>query len=223
MTRVAGKRIVLTNSSSFMGPSIYEVFTEEGGEVVADDRDLAIPGAAEDLIREANHVDVLVANLAADNPKTSVTETTEGKWSEMFEMMVHPLFRLVRAVLPQMVDRRKGKIVVMGSASALRGMPNWCAYSAARGAQLAFVKAVGVEVAPYGINVNAVAQTFVENPSYFSPEYVQTDEFKERIKQAPVGRLAKGRESAQLALFLASEESNFFVGQIFPFSGGWVA
>ena len=156
------------------------------------------------------------------NPKTAVTDTTDGAWSEMFDVMVHPLHRLVRAVVPQMLERRRGKIVVMGSVSARRGMPNWSAYSAARGAQLAYVQAVGVEVAPNNVQINALAQGFVENPSYFPPDYVATPEFKERLKGVPAGHLATAREDALFVLFLASDESDFFVGQVFPFAGGWV-
>lgn len=220
--RLKGKRVVLTQASTFMGPAITEVFTEEGAEVIGDDRDLTVPEAAQNLIDEAGHVDILVANLAAVNPKTSVIETTDQRWSEMFDVMVHPLHRLTRAVLPQMLERRQGKIVVMGSATGLRGMTNWSAYSAARGAQLAFVQAVGVEVAPSNVQINALAQSFVENPSYFAPDYIQTDEFKERLKGVPAGRLATAREDALFVLFLASNESDFFVGQVFPFAGGWV-
>ena len=134
---------------------------------------------------------------------------------------MHPLHRLVRAVMPQMIERRQGKIIVMGSVSALRGMLNWSAYSAARGAQLAYVQAVGVEAASKNVQVNALAQGFVENPSYFPPEYVETPELQERLKSVPAGRLATAREDALFVLFLAGDESDFFVGQVFPFAGGW--
>lgn len=87
---------------------------------------------------------------------------------------------------------------------------------------MAYVQAVGVEVAPNNVQINALAQSFVENPSYFSPEYVETPDFKERLKGVPAGRLATAREDALFVLFLASDESDFFVGQIFPFAGGWV-
>jgi 2-keto-3-deoxy-L-fuconate dehydrogenase len=205
-----------------MGEDLVKVFREEGAELLADDRDLKVPGSAEALISEAGHVDVLVANLAAVQPRTSVLETDDETFRAMYDAMVFPLHRLVRAVLPQMIARRRGKIVVMGSASALKGMPNYCAYGSARGAQLSYVQDVGVEVAGHNVQVNAIAQTFVENPTYFPPSYQAAPEFKERIKGAPIGRLAHGWESAALALFLAGDESDFFVGQIFPFAGGWV-
>ncbi|KAA3623295.1 MAG: SDR family NAD(P)-dependent oxidoreductase [Proteobacteria bacterium] len=206
-----------------MGPAIAELFSEAGADVVAHAGDLRSPGAADALVAETGCIDVLIANFAGINPRTSVGDTTDAQWHEMFDVMVHPLQRLTRAIAPQMITRRAGKIIVIGSASALKGMPNWSAYSAARGAQLAFVRAVGVELAPMNIQVNAIAQSFVDNPDYFSTEYQRTAEFAQRIAAVPAGRLASGREGALAALFLASDESDFFVGQVFPFSGGWIA
>jgi 2-keto-3-deoxy-L-fuconate dehydrogenase len=222
MKRLEGKRTVITQIDAFMGKDLAELFEKEGATVIADKRDLRVAGAAEALINDAGHVDVLVANLAAEQPRTPVLATDDDTFHAMYEAMVFPLHRLVRAVLPQMIERRRGKIVVMGSASGLKGLPNYSAYGSARGAQLAYVQDVGTEVAPHNVQVNAIAQTFVENPTYFPPSYQATAEFKERIKGAPLGRLAHGWESAALALFLAGDESDFFVGQTFPFSGGWV-
>jgi 2-keto-3-deoxy-L-fuconate dehydrogenase len=222
MPRLQGKRAVITQVTAFMGPDLLTTFRQEGAEVTADDRDLTAPGAAEALIAEAGQVDILVANLAATRPDCSVLETDDATFRAMYEAMVFPLHRLVRAVLPQMIERRRGKIVVIGSASALRGMPNYTAYGSARGAQLAYVQDVGVEVAPHNIQVNAIAQTHVNNPTYFPESFQRTEVFKERMKATPIGRLAHGWESAALALFLAGDESDFFVGQVFPFSGGWV-
>ena len=222
MRRLDGKRVVVTQVDAFMGRDVEALFRKEGAEVLADGRDLREPDAAAALIAEAGRIDVLVANLAVEQPRKSVLETEDAVFRSMYEAMVFPLHRLVRAALPQMIERRRGKIVVMGSASALRGMPNYCAYGSARGAQLSYVQDVGVEVAPLGVNVNAIAQTFVRNDTYFPESYQRTVEFRERLKGAPVGRLAEGWEAAALALFLAGDESDFFVGQVFPFSGGWV-
>jgi 2-keto-3-deoxy-L-fuconate dehydrogenase len=82
----------------------------------------------------------------------------------LLDRQVRPLHRLTRAVLPQMLARRKGKIVVVGSAMGLRGQPRRAVYSAARGAQHGYERSVGAEVAAFGVNVIATAQNFVESP-----------------------------------------------------------
>ena len=220
--RLKNKRVLITQSEDYMGRDIKDLFEEEGAIVFADNRDLTPDIAAKNLVEEIGHIDILIANLAAVNPKTSIEDTSEEIWNNGFDIMVHPLHRLVRSCIPQMKERKSGKIIVMGSATALRGQKNRSSYSAARGAQVAYVKSVGIEVASFNIQINLIAQNFVENPSYYPPDYIKTEEFKNRMKEVPINRLATGREDAMLALFLASEESNFFVGQIFPFAGGWV-
>jgi 2-keto-3-deoxy-L-fuconate dehydrogenase len=137
--------------------------------------------------------------------------------------MVDPLPRLVRAVLPQMIERRRGRIIVMGSAAALRGQRRTSTYSAARGAQLAYVQAVGVEVAAHNVQVNAIAQNFVENPTYFPPEVQANPKFQERLlREVPLGRLVSPQEDAEFAAYLCSDAAACFVGQVFPLCGGWV-
>ena len=72
------------------------------------------------------------------------------------------------------------------------------------------------------VSRNATGQIFVENPTYFPPDYINSPELKERLKDVPAGRLSPGGEAATLLLFLASSDSDFLVGQIFPYAGGWV-
>lgn len=218
--RLAGRRVVVTQASAFMGPAIVELFAHEGAVIHADP---GIPkgAAANALIADAGQVDVLVVNLMRRNPRSSVADTADEEWFAMFDDLVEPLHVLVRAVLPQMIARRRGKIVVMGSANGLRGSSPRAAYSAARGAQIAYVKNVGTEVAPQGVNVNIIAQNYVSNPSSYPPEKLALPETVEALRQVPVGRPAESWESAALALFLAGPESDFFHGQVFPFAGGW--
>jgi len=136
---------------------------------------------------------------------------------------VDPLPRLVRAVLPQMIERRAGKILLVGSAAALRGQKRASTYSAARGAQLAYIQTVGIEAAEHGVQVNAIAQNFVDNPTYFPPELQAKPAFQERLRRdVPLGRLVSAREDTMFAAYLCSEAANCFVGQVFPVSGGWV-
>ncbi|HNW61821.1 MAG TPA: SDR family oxidoreductase [Piscinibacter sp.] len=218
-----GKRVLVTQSGEFMGPVLCEVFAEQGATVIASPEDLADPEAAQRVVLAAGNFDILVANLAFKAPTTSATEVSETEWRQVFAALVDPLPRLVRAAVPAMITRRSGKVLVIGSASALRGMKRASSYSAARGAQLAYVQAVGVELAPHQIQVNAIAQNFVDNPTYFPAEVQANPRFQERLaREVPLGRLVAAREDAQFAAYLCSEAADCFVGQVFPVCGGWV-
>ena len=221
--KLAGKRVLVTQASDYMGPATIELFREHGAEVIADESDLTQPQAAQDVVDAAGHIDILVANLAADARfGIMAVDTDDTVWDTAFDVMVHPLHRLCRAVLPQMYERRAGKVVVFGSATGLKAIPGVSAYSAARTAQVGYVRNVGVEAASYNVQVNLIAQNFVENEAYFPLEFQQTPEFKQVMTSVPIGRLATAREDALFALFLASNESDFFIGQSIAFSGGWV-
>lgn len=220
---LTNKRVLITQATEFMGPVLCEVFAEQGAAVIASSEDLAEPSAAERVVREAGQIDVLVANLAFAAPTTPVTEVGEDEWRQVFAALVDPLPRLVRAAAPAMIARRAGKILVIGSASALRGMKRTSSYSAARGAQLGYVQAVGVELAPHHVQVNAIAQNFVDNPTYFPAEVQANPRFQERLaREVPLGRLVAAREDALFAAYLCGDAADCFVGQVFPVCGGWV-
>ena len=222
MLELKAKRILVTQAMDFMGPAICEVLAECGAEVIADPRVLREPETAHIVVTRAGAIDAMVVNLAIDAPSTPLGQVGEQEWRSVFEVMVDPLPRLVRAAIPGMKQRGGGKIVVVGSASALRGVKRASSYSAARGAQLAFVQAAGVELAGDNIQINAIAQNFVDNPTYFPPEVQQNPRFQERLKrEVPLGRLVSAREDASFVAYLCSDAASCFVGQVFPIAGGW--
>ena len=223
MIDLAGKRVLVTQAREFMGPALCEVLAEVGATVIDDARALTDPGAPAEIVAAAGPVDVLVANLSLPAPRTAATDATDEEWRHVFAHLVDPLPRLVRAVLPRMIERRAGKILLLGSAAALRGQKRASTYSAARGAQLAYIQTVGVEAAPHNVQVNAIAQNFVDNPTYFPADLQADPAFQERLRRdVPLGRLVAAREDALFAAYLCSDAASCFVGQVFPLCGGWV-
>lgn len=223
--RLTGKRALITQAQDFMGPATAEHFRREGAEVFTNDEILTAPDRPGALIDEVGDIDILVVNLAGDNLYGKTVDTlTDDQFEGAFALMVYPLHRLVRAVAPQMKARRQGKIIVYGSAVPLRPMARLAAYSAARGAQISYVKSVGAELARDNIQCNLIAQNWVENPAYYPPEMQENPKFQTNLaRDVPLGRLARPEEDTALAVFLASDESDFFVGQAIPFSGGWAS
>ena len=219
---LSGKRVLVTQANDYMGPQSVESFREGGAEVIADTANLTDPEAPARIVAEAGHLDILIVNLAAPNHYgITVADLDDATWASMFDVMVHPLHRLVRAVAPQMIERERGKVIVFGSATPLRGLPRLAAYTAARSAQAGYVRSVGAELARNNIQVNLIAQNWVESNVYYPKSLQDNPKFQANLKrEVPLGRLARPEEDTAFALFLASDKSDFFVGQTIPFAGG---
>lgn len=220
---IAGKRVLITSCNTYMGPAIADLFGEKGADVVAHPGDLVGATEPQELIDSLGRVDVLVANLDIPAYVAGVADIEDEKWLAGFNAMVHPLMRLVRAVSPQMVERGEGSIVAITSSSPLRRMvPQAISYVAARAAQNAFVRSAGHELAAHGVRLNAIAQNFVENDTYYPKSILLNERFQNRLKsEVPSRRLGTPRETAELALFLAGSESTFIFGQVISNDGGW--
>lgn len=227
--RLDGRRALVTHADRYLGPPVVELFTAEGAEVIADEGDLTGPREADELVARSGQVDVLVANFAGPRDTMPVTEMmvgptefTDAAFQGYLDELVWPMLRVVRAVLPQMMERRAGKIVAVTSATPVRAIPGLSIYSAARGAQNAFLQVVGAEAAPYHVQVNGLGPAHIENNMYYTDEMLADPAVRESFEaQIPAGRLGVGSEAAELALALATGASDFLAGQIIPISGGW--
>ena len=221
--RLIGKRVLVTSCNTYMGPSIVKLFREEGADVIADVG--ALIGATEpaDVLDRAGEIDVLVANLDLAASAARVRDIEDDQWMAGFDAMVHPLMRLVRAAAQPMIDRGCGSIVALTSSSPLRRMrPQATSYVTARAAQNAFVRSAGHELAAHNVRVNAIAQNFVENETYYPPSIMDNEKFRDRLQsEVPAQRLGRPRETAEFALFLASDASTFTFGQVISLDGGW--
>jgi 2-keto-3-deoxy-L-fuconate dehydrogenase len=220
--RLSGKRALVTCAEQYMGPAIIHAFQDEGAELIISKKTLLDQKSVDELVEGAGRVDILVANFA-EPPRTSPVENiVDADWMILFDKLVHPLMRIIRSVVPQMKSRNAGKIIAVTSAGPLRGIPNTTAYCAARGAQNAFIRAAGLELAKFNIQVNAIAQNYVRNNTYYPDEMVETERFQQHLNQfVPTKKVAEGFETAELALYLASERCTHMVGQIIPLAGGW--
>jgi 2-keto-3-deoxy-L-fuconate dehydrogenase len=233
-----------------LGPACTEEFAKEGAALALHDRTEARARPAVDVAMaygrdvmlvagdttraaEANRVvravverfgrlDILVNNSSHAPVGGPVEDVPDEAWRSLVAHLLDEPFYTMRAALRAMKRQGRGKIINITSAVALDGLPNYAAYSAARAGTNGLTRAVGREVARHGIQVNAIAQNFVENPTYFGPAIVgNPDTLARVVKHVPAGRLARSEESARLAVYLASEDADFFCGQVIPFAGGW--
>lgn len=222
-SRLLGRRVLVTSADTYMGPPIVELFRAEGAHVVADADPLTAPEAPAELVARSEPLDIVIANLDLPAYGAKAVDIDDDAWFAGFDTMVHPLMRLVRAVAPAMIEAGSGSIVAITSSSPLRRMsPQAISYVTARGAQNAFVRSAGHDLARHGVRLNAIAQNFVKNDTYYPPTIQTNERFIAKMNQeVPARRLGEPSETAELALFLASEASSFIYGQIVSQDGGW--
>ena len=220
--RLADQRVLVTCADTYMGPPIAELFADEGADVIADSDPLTDPDAPAALVERCGELDVVIANLDLPAYTAKAIDIEDGPWLDGFDAMVHPLMRLVRAATVRMTERGGGSIVALTSSSPLRRMsPQAISYVTARAAQNAFVRSAGHELAGSSVRLNAIAQNFVANDTYYPPSLMENEKFLARLHgEVPAQRLGSPRETAELALFLASDAGRFVNSHDLVVDGG---
>ncbi len=221
--RFTGKRVLVTSADRYMGPPIAAAFKAEGAEIIESTDKLLTQEAVDALAASLGSIDILVANFAEPPRPGQLAKIDDQDWFQLFDTLTHPLMRICRAIVPGMKAQGHGKVVAVTSASSLRGIPGYSGYCAARGAQNAFIRAIGLEYAPHNLQINAIAQNYVENDTYYPPGLLENEKFQARLKEdVPTQAVAKAEETGELALYLASDKCTHMVGQVLPWAGGWV-
>jgi 3-oxoacyl-[acyl-carrier protein] reductase len=204
---------------------IFEVLKDikaSGQEGLAIKCDVANGGEVEEAVRKVlekfNRIDILVNN-AGIYPFKPLAEMTEQEWDRVLDVNLKGIFHFTRTVLPRMIEQKRGKIINIASvAGSVVGFINLTHYSASKAGIIGFTRALALEVAQYGINVNAISPGPILTPG----TRVLGEETYEQIRKSiPLGRWGRPEEIANLVLFLASDESDFITGQNIVIDGGY--
>jgi 2-keto-3-deoxy-L-fuconate dehydrogenase len=237
--RLQGKIALVTAAGQGIGRATAEAFAREGATVIATDLKPELlegfPGRVEKLnalekseivglINSLERVDVLF-NCAGFVHHGTILDATDEQWDFAFNLNVRSMFWAMQAVLPKMIAQGGGSILNVSSvASSIKGAPNRFVYGATKAAVIGMTKAVAADFTTQGIRVNAICPGTIHTPSLEDRIRAQGDLEKSMagfMARQPIGRFGTPQEVANLAVYLASDESAFTTGSTHVIDGGW--
>jgi 2-keto-3-deoxy-L-fuconate dehydrogenase len=243
MANLEGKIVLITAAAQGIGRASVEAFSKAGCKVIATDINAAllselngIPNvttrvlnvldtdAVNAAVAEIGRIDVLF-NCAGVVHSGALLDMPDKDLDFAWDLNVKAQIRAIKAVLPQMLERKDGAIVNMATvASSVKGVPNRAAYSISKAAVIGLTKSIASDYTTSNIRVNAICPGTVDSPSLHQ-RWEATGDFegakKAFIARQPIGRIARPDEVADLAVYLAG--ATYTTGQIHVIDGGWTA
>jgi 3-oxoacyl-[acyl-carrier protein] reductase len=237
--RFSGQVAVITGAASGIGLAVANRIAAEGARISAWDLSEKALAAIDDLfadrvvmdqsdeeavaratavtIRKFGAIDVLVVNAGITGPNKPLVEYPTDAWRQVIDVNVNGVFYVNRAVVPHMIARGYGRIVMVASVAGKEGNPNASAYSASKAAVIGMTKSLGKELARSGVSVNAVAPAAVRTALF---DQMSQEHIDFMLSKIPMGRFGTVEETASLIAWLASRECSFSTGAVFDVSGG---
>lgn len=186
--------------------------------------DVRDPAAITAAAAEFGAEDILF-NCAGFVHHGTILECDDAAWTFSLDLNVTSMYRMARAFLPAMLKAGHGNIINMSSvASSITGVPNRFVYGVTKAAVIGMTKSIAADFVGRGIRCNAICPGTVDTPSLHQRLSAQGDYEAARtafIARQPMGRIGTADEIAELAVYLASDESAFTTGQIHVIDGGW--
>ncbi|WP_137921737.1 3-oxoacyl-ACP reductase family protein [Hydrogenophaga sp. 2FB] len=214
----AGARVVVNHlRQPEAAQAVVTAIVAAGGEAFAIDADVSHAADVQRMVDEAGELHILVNNAGIIQEKPFL-DTTEDDWDRMLGVDLKSVFLTARAALPGMVARGSGVIVNLASDLGILGRENYAPYCTAKAGVIGLTRSLAREFAPHGIRVNAIAPGPV-NTAMVSLENMSA-EWMEKELAIPLHRVAEPEEIAATALFLASDLSRFYCGQVLGPNGG---
>jgi 2-deoxy-D-gluconate 3-dehydrogenase len=221
----AGANVVVNGPIEDGIEEVCQAVRAAGRKAVPSLTDVSDPQSCADLValtvRELGSIDILINNAGIIRRSPAVDYPAQD-WAQVIEINLNAVFRLCQLAGREMLARGSGKIINIASLLAFQGGVFVPAYAASKGAVAQLTKALANEWAPKGINVNAIAPGYMatDNTAALRADPVRSKAILERI---PAGRWGTPEDLAAVAVFLASEASNYLHGHVLVVDGGWMA
>lgn len=243
MADISGKIVLITAAAQGIGLASVHAFVKAGAKVIATDINEAklkeldgTPGVTTRVLNvlsteevnkavaEIGRIDILF-NCAGVVQSGTIMDMPDKDLEFAFDLNVWAQIRAIKAVLPQMLERKDGCIINMATvASSVTAVPNRAAYTISKAAVVGLTKSLAADYTDKGIRVNAICPGTVESPSLHE-RWHATGDFeaakKAFIARQPIGRIGQPEEVADLAVYLAG--ATYTTGQVQIIDGGWTA
>jgi NAD(P)-dependent dehydrogenase (short-subunit alcohol dehydrogenase family) len=247
MNRLSGKVAVVTGGNAGIGEAIAKAFAREGALVVITGRRqgeldrvvsdvvkeqgkaFAVAGSVTEephvqetvsrAVQQFGRLDILVNNAGVGDFGKRLHEIDDATWAHVLDVNLTGVFRMTRAVLPQMLKQGKGAIVNISSIASLVGIPTSPAYAASKGALDALTRALAIDYANEGIRCNVVNPGLIDTPMA-APLMSNPEQLDPILSHYPIRRAGRPEEVANMVLYLASDEAAWVTGGTFPIDGG---
>jgi NAD(P)-dependent dehydrogenase (short-subunit alcohol dehydrogenase family) len=248
MNHPSTRRVALiADASSYVGPALARLLADRGHDLVLGEpaadlvdelsgvgaaveavtgvRDLGEPGAADHLVGAAVERFGRIDSAIAASGRIVVGRFLNSTLDDLRAVVngcIEAPYHFMRAVVPHMVERGEGQVLVITSASAARPTPGAPLYSAARAGATMLARNVAAEVAATGVQVNAVGTNFMDFPAFLKANRADTPEGRAKVEaQVPMRRLGTLDEFASFCMPFVDGTSRFTTGQFVAYAGGW--
>jgi NAD(P)-dependent dehydrogenase (short-subunit alcohol dehydrogenase family) len=247
---LAGRVAVVTGAAQGIGQAVAAGMAHAGADVAAIDLDSdrlaetrglveatgrrclalgcdigdreAVDAAFDEIAAQLAPADALVNCAGVIAPNEPAEDAKERDMDLLWRVNVKGTFFCAQAAARQMIGRGRGHIVNLASQAAIVSLPHQSAYTASKGAVAALTRSLAIDWGKYGINVNAIAPTFVWTP--MAAPMLEIKEVRDASeRRIPLGRLGQPQDVAGAAIFLCSDAASLITGHLLPVDGGWTA
>lgn len=217
-----GARVVVAELIGENGKQVAKEIEAAGGAALAVQTDVSqedsVNKMAEETLRTFQRIDILVNN-AAIFPASSVAEMKIKEWDDVLRTNLGGTLFCCRAAMPALKKQKAGRIINFTSGRALQGSKHGAHYAASKGGIIGFTKSLALELAPYGITVNAICPGFIDT-AQTRAHSATLEEYYAKGKNNPLGRIGQPEDFIGPVVFLASDWSAFITGQTLLVNGG---